>query len=111
VRNLAANVEFLSAMTLSQRPANAALARTSRNISQRRSSPPDDPEAWHKILDPFFQILTDGVHSLECTINQLTGDGIMALFAAPKTTAKMATEKKVAGGGKRSCRRIGSSPA
>ncbi len=42
-----------------------------------------DPEQWHKILDRFFQILTDGVHRFEGTINQFTGDGIMALFGAP----------------------------
>src|SRR5262245_58155062 len=42
-----------------------------------------DPEEWHRIMDRFFQILTDGVHRLEGTINQYTGDGIMALFGAP----------------------------
>jgi class 3 adenylate cyclase len=42
-----------------------------------------DPEAWHRILDRFFQILTDGVHRFEGTVNQYTGDGIMALFGAP----------------------------
>jgi class 3 adenylate cyclase/tetratricopeptide (TPR) repeat protein len=42
-----------------------------------------DPEAWHSILDRFFQILTDGVHRFEGTVNQYTGDGIMALFGAP----------------------------
>jgi class 3 adenylate cyclase/tetratricopeptide (TPR) repeat protein len=42
-----------------------------------------DPEAWHEILDRFFQILTDGVHRFEGTVNQYTGDGIMALFGAP----------------------------
>ena len=42
-----------------------------------------DPEAWHRILDQFFEILTDGVHRFEGTINQYTGDGIMALFGAP----------------------------
>jgi class 3 adenylate cyclase len=42
-----------------------------------------DPEAWHKILDRFFQILSDGVHRFEGTVNQYTGDGIMALFGAP----------------------------
>ena len=42
-----------------------------------------DPEEWHKILDKFFQILTDGVHRFEGTVNQYTGDGIMALFGAP----------------------------
>ncbi len=42
-----------------------------------------DPEAWHAILDRFFAILTDGVHRFEGTVNQYTGDGIMALFGAP----------------------------
>ncbi len=42
-----------------------------------------DPEQWHKILDRFFAILTDGVHRFEGTVNQYTGDGIMALFGAP----------------------------
>src|SRR5512140_2833459 len=42
-----------------------------------------DPEAWHEILDRFFAILTDGVHRFEGTVNQYTGDGIMALFGAP----------------------------
>jgi class 3 adenylate cyclase len=42
-----------------------------------------DPEQWHAILDGLFQILADGVHRFEGTINQYTGDGIMALFGAP----------------------------
>jgi class 3 adenylate cyclase/tetratricopeptide (TPR) repeat protein len=42
-----------------------------------------DPEEWHRILDRFFQILADGIHRFEGTINQYTGDGIMALFGAP----------------------------
>jgi hypothetical protein len=42
-----------------------------------------DPEEWHAILDRFFRILTDGVHRFEGTVNQYTGDGIMALFGAP----------------------------
>jgi class 3 adenylate cyclase/tetratricopeptide (TPR) repeat protein len=42
-----------------------------------------DPEEWHGILDHFFRILSDGVHRFEGTVNQYTGDGIMALFGAP----------------------------
>ena len=42
-----------------------------------------DPEDWHRILDRFFQILAEGVHRYEGTVNQYTGDGIMALFGAP----------------------------
>ena len=42
-----------------------------------------DPEEWHKVMDRFFAILSEGVHRFEGTINQYTGDGIMALFGAP----------------------------
>src|SRR5215831_14401883 len=42
-----------------------------------------DPEDWHRLLDRLFRILADGVHRYEGTINQYTGDGIMALFGAP----------------------------
>jgi class 3 adenylate cyclase len=42
-----------------------------------------DPEEWHAILDRFFVILAEGVHRFEGTVNQYTGDGIMALFGAP----------------------------
>lgn len=40
-------------------------------------------EEWHAILERFFEILTEGVHRFEGTVNQYTGDGIMALFGAP----------------------------
>jgi class 3 adenylate cyclase/tetratricopeptide (TPR) repeat protein len=42
-----------------------------------------DAEEWHRILDRYFQVLTEGVHRFEGTVNQYTGDGIMALFGAP----------------------------
>ena len=42
-----------------------------------------DPEAWHEILDRFFNILMEGVHRCEGTVNKYTADGIMALFGAP----------------------------
>jgi len=42
-----------------------------------------DAEEWHLILDRFFAILSEGVHRFEGTVNQYTGDGIMALFGAP----------------------------
>jgi class 3 adenylate cyclase len=42
-----------------------------------------DPEEWHKIMDRFFAILSEGIHRFEGTVNQYTGDGIIALFGAP----------------------------
>ena len=42
-----------------------------------------DPEQWHQLLERYFVILTDAVHRFEGTVNQYTGDGIMALFGAP----------------------------
>jgi len=41
------------------------------------------PELWHGVLDAFFEHLADGIHRFEGTINQYTGDGVMALFGAP----------------------------
>lgn len=40
-------------------------------------------ETWHGILDRFFGLLARAVHRYEGTINQYTGDGVMALFGAP----------------------------
>jgi class 3 adenylate cyclase/tetratricopeptide (TPR) repeat protein len=42
-----------------------------------------DPEEARKILDPVLQIMMDAVHRYEGTVNQVMGDGIMALFGAP----------------------------
>jgi class 3 adenylate cyclase len=42
-----------------------------------------DPEEVHGILDGCFKILMDEIHKYEGTINQFTGDGVMALFGAP----------------------------
>ena len=42
-----------------------------------------DPEHWHQLLERYFAILTEAVHRFEGTVNQYTGDGIMALFGAP----------------------------
>jgi class 3 adenylate cyclase len=42
-----------------------------------------DPQEWHAVLDSFFRVLTDGIHRFEGTVNQYTGDGVMALFGAP----------------------------
>jgi hypothetical protein len=42
-----------------------------------------DPEEVHEIMAGAFKILMDEIHTYEGTINQFTGDGVMALFGAP----------------------------
>ncbi|MCP4691661.1 MAG: AAA family ATPase [Desulfobacterales bacterium] len=42
-----------------------------------------DPEDVHEIMDGCFKIIMDEVHNHQGTINQFTGDGVMALFGAP----------------------------
>ena len=42
-----------------------------------------DPEEVHHIIDRCFQLIAGEVHRFEGTINQYTGDGVMALFGAP----------------------------
>jgi len=42
-----------------------------------------DPEDLHAVMDGCFQRLMDAVHLYEGTVNQFTGDGVMALFGAP----------------------------
>jgi predicted ATPase/class 3 adenylate cyclase len=42
-----------------------------------------DPEELHAVMDGCFMQLSETVHRYEGTINQFTGDGIMALFGAP----------------------------
>ncbi len=42
-----------------------------------------DPEEVHRIIDHCFELITAEVHRFEGTINQYTGDGVMALFGAP----------------------------
>jgi class 3 adenylate cyclase len=42
-----------------------------------------DPEDAQKLLDPAIHIMMEAVHRFEGTVNQVLGDGIMALFGAP----------------------------
>ena len=42
-----------------------------------------DPEVVHDIINRCFEGITAEVHRFEGTINQYTGDGVMALFGAP----------------------------
>jgi len=42
-----------------------------------------DPEAARQLLDPVLERMMAAVHRYEGTVNQVMGDGIMALFGAP----------------------------
>jgi class 3 adenylate cyclase len=42
-----------------------------------------DPEDARKVLDPVLERMMAAVHRYEGTVNQVMGDGIMALFGAP----------------------------
>jgi class 3 adenylate cyclase/tetratricopeptide (TPR) repeat protein len=42
-----------------------------------------DPEEARSILDPVLERMMEAVHRYEGTVNQVMGDGIMALFGAP----------------------------
>jgi class 3 adenylate cyclase len=42
-----------------------------------------DPEEARQLLDPVLERLMAAVHRYEGTVNQVLGDGIMALFGAP----------------------------
>src|SRR5512145_322119 len=43
-----------------------------------------DPEEARTLLDPAVQLMIDAVHRYGGTVNQVMGDGIMALFGAPR---------------------------
>jgi class 3 adenylate cyclase len=42
-----------------------------------------DPEDARKLPDPVIEHMMEAVHRYESTVNQVMGDGIMALFGAP----------------------------
>src|SRR5262249_43066859 len=42
-----------------------------------------DPEEARKLLDPVLEYMMEAVRVYEGTVNQVMGDGIMALFGAP----------------------------
>jgi class 3 adenylate cyclase/tetratricopeptide (TPR) repeat protein len=42
-----------------------------------------DPEEVYSIMDQIYEILIHKVHDYEGTVNEMTGDGIIALFGAP----------------------------
>jgi len=40
-------------------------------------------EAWRQVMERMFALLCEGVHRFEGTVDQFTGDGIVAFFGAP----------------------------
>ena len=42
-----------------------------------------DPEEARRLLDPVLEIMMDAVHRYEGMVNQVMGDGVMAIFGAP----------------------------
>ena len=51
-----------------------------------------DPEDARKLLDPVLEQMMEAVHRYEGTVNQVMGDGVMALFGArlPRKTTRYA---------------------
>ena len=42
-----------------------------------------DPEDGRRMLDPVLAVMMEAVHRYEGTVNQVLGDGVMAIFGAP----------------------------
>lgn len=49
-------------------------------------------ERWHNIMNDVFGVLTRIVHDMEGTVNQYTGDGVMAIFGAPLSVEEHAVK-------------------
>src|SRR6266566_2560807 len=56
-----------------------------------------DPEEARAILDPVLELMMEAVHEYEGTVNQVMGDGIMALFGAPVALEDHAVRACLAG--------------
>jgi len=56
-----------------------------------------DPEEARAILDPVLDLMMDAIHEYEGTVNQVMGDGIMALFGAPVALEDHAVRACLAG--------------
>ena len=106
----AAEAPLEALLVLPSRRENSPHWPTPRPIWRRKSSPPKapwkvsaskspcclptskapmelladrDPEEARQLLDPVLERLMAAVHRYEGTVNQIMGDGIMALFGAP----------------------------
>ncbi len=51
------------------------------------------PEDAYGVMDDFYELLIHKVHDYEGTVNELTGDGIMALFGAPIRAGRCLTAR------------------
>ena len=47
-----------------------------------------DPEEARTLLDPVFEHMMEAVHRYEGTVNQVMGDGIMALFRRARSPTR-----------------------
>lgn len=47
-----------------------------------------DPEAMHQLMDRALRLMAEAVHRYEGTVNQFLGDGLMALFGAPRSRGR-----------------------
>src|SRR5688572_7403571 len=56
-----------------------------------------DPEEARSVLDPVLELMMEAVHWYEGTVNQVMGDGIMALFGAPLAHEEHAVRSCYAG--------------
>jgi double zinc ribbon protein/ABC transporter substrate binding protein/adenylate/guanylate cyclase family protein len=56
-----------------------------------------DPEDARKLLDPVLEHMMEAAHRYEGTVNQVMGDGIMALFGAPLAHEDHAVRACIAG--------------
>jgi class 3 adenylate cyclase len=70
-----------------------------------------DPEEARKILDPVLERMMEAVHRYEGTVNQVMGDGIMALFGAPLAHEDHAVRACYAARSSTCCARPRASPA
>ena len=49
------------------------------------------PEEAYTIMDQVYEILIHKVHEFEGTVNEMTGDGVLALFGAPFANADLSS--------------------
>ncbi len=53
-----------------------------------------DPEEARKILDPVLELMMEAVHRYEGTVNQVMGDGIMALVIPTERSAQGQSQRE-----------------